>query len=492
MKRFLHSIRWQVQVWYGLILLATLVAFCFTAYRLAWDHQMRGVDRELGESERRLIRSLVRAAHPPGDHDKEFVPMPRNEWMRQLREGKIAVSTETMQGFEGAGEPGGAYFALYESDGFLLAKSPGVPEGVARRFLPVPERGSNEALRSEGKRRELYRSTSYGMQGVVGRNIEPELELMRRFAWSLSAAGGAVWLLGLLGGWWLAGRAIRPIELISRTAARIAEGNLQERIAIARPGNELDDLSRVLNRTFERLHDAFERQKQFTADASHELRTPVTVLLSETQRILKRERTPEEYREALETCEMTGRRMRGLIEALLLLARHERGGALPESQGAGDLVQVVRDTLDHLAPLADEAGVTLRGELPSQPAWCTADAGALGVVVANLVLNAIRHPGPGTEVRVAVEPEAEAVQLTVSDNGVGIAPEELPHLFERFYRVDKARTGDGAGHTGLGLAIVQRIVENHGGSVTVASEPGQGACFGVRLPRSSTAGAVPS
>ncbi len=481
MKRFFHSIRWQVQVWYGLILLSTLLAFCFTAYRLAWDQQMRRVDRELGESERRLIRSLARAGHTPGDEEKGFVPGPQGAWVAQLREGKIAVSAEVMQGFEGAEEPGGMYFALYDRDGRLLAKSPGVPEGAERWLLPIPERGANEEIRSEGERREFYRSNAYGMRGIVGRNMAPELELMRRFAWSLCAAGGAVWLLGLLGGWWLAGRAIRPIEVISRTALRIADGNLDERIALARPGNELDNLSHVLNQTFERLHDAFERQKQFTADASHELRTPVTILLSETQRILKRERTPEEYREVLETCHVTGRRMRGLIEALLLLARQERGWMSREERTESDLAEVVRDTLEHLAPLAEGAGIVLHGEW--QPALCEMDAEAIGVVVSNLVTNAIQHPGPGVEVRVAVWAQAAAVGFSVSDNGAGIAPEELPHLFERFYRADKARTSDGIGHTGLGLAIVRRIVENHGGSVTVESELGKGSCFSVRLPK---------
>ena len=182
--------------------------------------------------------------------------------------------------------------------------------------------------------------------------------------------------------------------------------------------------------------------------------------------------------------------MRGLIEALLLLARHERREALPQPCAGGDLAEVARETLEHLAPLAHEAGVILQSDLPPQPAFCGMDAEAIGVVVSNLVLNAIRHPGPGTEVRVAVRAEEDVVRLTVSDNGVGIAPEELPHLFERFYRVDKARTGDAAGHTGLGLAIVRRIVENHGGSVTAESESGRGASFCVCLPRSSTGGAV--
>lgn len=468
MSTFFHSIRWRIQAWHGLILLGAIIAFCVTVYHFAWDYQLRRIDRELQETEHMLIRSLMQSGRQPGT-----APLPPEQFAQRLRAGEITLSAETAARFAGSG-----YFSIHDVDGRPLLQSGNAPRDLAP--LAIPEDGFVEQVRSLGPRRESLRGSARGFSSVVGRDITAEQDEMHRFGWVLSASGLGVWLLGLIGGWWLAGRAIKPIDTISRTASRIAEGNLSERIDISGTDSELDQLGLVLNRTFERLDASFERQRRFTADASHELRTPVAILIAETQRILKRERTPEEYREALRTCGDTADRMRRLIEALLTLSRQEADGGT--TREPCDLSAILRDIVEHLRPLA--AGRAVQIETHLQPAPCRADPAALSILAANLVRNAIQHQAPDSidrSVHITAGRDGDRVFFVVSDTGPGIKPEDLPHIFERFYRADKARTGD-SGHTGLGLAIAHAIVENHGGTIEARSSSGNGATFTVRLP----------
>jgi len=476
MTTLFQSIRWRLQAWHGLILLLVMIGFCIPAYQLAMDNQLRRIDKEISKTERTLMRALFDAARGDAvgtDGDRPLVGPA--DVVERLVAGKITLKPETLNLFQGE-EPGHAYFILRHADGRVLLQSGSVPSDPA--FLRPSLKEYLEDTRTVGNRREWTRSSPHGLLTVVGRDITPELEDLRRFAWGLIAFSAGIWVLGLVGGWWLAGRAIRPIETISSTASRIAEGNLEERIDIADTDSELGHLSRVLNQTFERLHDAFERQKQFTSDASHELRTPVTILLSETQRILKRERSPEEYRDAIVTCRDTAVRMRHLIEALLLLARQENT-AISAHREPCALDSVLSETVAHLAPLAAEKNMQLETDL--QPAPCQADPGALAVLATNLVTNAIQHHPSGGVVRVSCVRRNGNATFTVRDDGPGIPEADLPHIFERFYRVDKARTS-AAGHAGLGLAIAKTIVDNHGGTIEVKSELGQGTGFVVTLP----------
>ena len=469
MSSFLHSIRWRIQAWHGAILLLAIAAFCVTAYLAAWDHQLRRVDRELRESEHLLIRTLMEFGRAPG-----VPPVPPEQLAQRLRDREIALPPAVAEQFTGA-----TYFSLRDADGAPLLESPNLPADIVH--LPIPRDGFIEEQRAVGSRRESLRGSARGFSSVFGRDITPEIEDMRRLGLLLATAGLGVWFLGLLGGWWLAGRAIQPVAAISRAASRIAEGNLSERIDLSGNHSELDQLARVLNRTFERLHASFERQRRFTADASHELRTPVSILIAETQRILKRDRAPEEYRDAILTCGQTADRMRRLIDALLVLGRQEAAAEQAERDPC-DLADILRETIAQLRPLAEERRVRIAADLKSTP--LRADPAALAILAANLVRNAIQHQLPDTpdaEVRVSCAPDGDHARFAVADNGPGIAPDDLPHIFERFYRADKARTGD-SGHTGLGLAIAGVIAANHHGDIAVRSEFGRGATFTVRLP----------
>lgn len=478
MRSLFHSIRWRVQALHAILLLGVILALTGATYQLAWDKQLIRADHLITKSERALVHSLFDAAVPPQPTGKTE-PFSMARAMDYLRSPQPAIPPATAGMFRGT-EPGYTYFLFRDGTGRILLRSPNLPADLTAQ--PDQPIDLTEDWRTVGDRRERIIHTPEGIIGIVGADLTPEREEMRRFALSLAGTGFALWSLGLLGGWWLAGRAIRPIQEISHAASRIAEGSLAERISTTDGDSELDQLSRVLNTTFDRLHDAIERQKQFTADASHELKTPVTILLAETQRALKRERSPEEYRSALDICRASAERMRRLTESLLLLARQESGAEPPRERC--DLAALLRDTVEHLRPLATERQLTLQPDL--QAAVCPGDPAALSILASNLIANAIQHHDrAGGFVRVACNSSATDVTLTVIDDGPGIPPAHLPHLFERFYRADTARTGS-SGHTGLGLAIARAIVQNHRGTLTAANEPGRGARFTARLPISAT------
>jgi signal transduction histidine kinase len=213
----------------------------------------------------------------------------------------------------------------------------------------------------------------------------------------------------------------------------------------------------------------------------------VAVVLTQTQSALARERPAAEYRESLAACQRAAQRMRGLIESLLMLARFD-SLETPEALENCDLSRIATESVSLLKPLADENNVRL--DLQATPAHCRGNPGQLAQALGNIVANAIHYNRPGGSVRVMVHPEADGVVLTVTDTGQGIAPGDLPHIFERFYRAEKARSA-GREHSGLGLAITKAIVEKHGGTIDVTSEPGTGTTFCVRLQSATPSGPSP-
>ena len=272
--------------------------------------------------------------------------------------------------------------------------------------------------------------------------------------------------------------AVRPIERMSATAASISATNLSRRIDVANVDSEFTNLAGTLNDMFERLQTAFERQTRFTADASHELRTPLSIIHSHAELALARPRSAEEYREAMETCLRAARRMRNLVDGLLTLARVDAGNLVLQREEI-DLGGLVEEIASLLEPLAARKGVQLR--VPASHALFRGDAGQLGQLVTNLLTNAIHYNRPGGEVTATVTTAEQDVELSVADTGCGIPEEDRCHIFERFYRVDKARSREQGG-CGLGLAICKSIVEAHGGSITFTSEVDKGTTFLVRLP----------
>ena len=372
------------------------------------------------------------------------------------------------------------YLVVWDGQGRVRMASEAVPDDLRpARELPAAEGPHPYHARTRGPFREvIVRGPAEG-QVLVGRQMGRERnELRRLLAW-LAGTGVAIVALGLVGVWWLARQILTPVARIAGIAERISASNLAERIDEAGSKAELGRLTQVLNRMFGRLEAAFQRQARFTADASHELRTPTAVVLAQAELALAKERSPEEYQEALEACQRAARRMESLVEGLLTLARIDAGQGEARAEVV-DLATVVEHAVALLQPMARQKQVTLTRDLQSVPV--RGDATRLGQVVANLLSNAVRYNRPQGQVRISLTTEAHQAVLSVEDTGIGISADDLPRISERFYRVDPARTGESGG-VGLGLAICQEIVRNYGGTIDVASVLGVGTTFLVRLPR---------
>jgi signal transduction histidine kinase len=465
MKAF-RSLRWRLQFWYGALFALTLGGLGFAAYQVERRAAQARIDEELQRKVIELLGAMRPAQGPPGRNQP---PPPR------LRpppgpEGARAPSESDL--FEEGDRVRSMYFVLWHRDAPRLASSL-APEGVFR-----PEGEGAFGVRQRGIWREVFVHPTPGDCVLVGRSVAHELAEWRRLAWLITASSGGVFAFALVSGWWLAGRVLRPIQDIGATAAKISTGDLAQRIDTRDADSELGELAAVLNATFARLETAFAQQARFTADAAHELRTPVSVILMHAQSALGAPGLSEEQREAFAACERAAQRMRRLIESLLQLARLDAGQAAPQ-RAAFDLASRVAEAIAGLRPLAGRRGIALHSELT--PTKCMADAEQIDGVIINLITNAIHHGREAGEVRIVVRREHGRATLTVSDDGPGIAPEHLPHVFKRFYRVDHARSS-GAGNMGLGLAIAKAIVDAHNGTIEVENRPDGGARSTVTLP----------
>ena len=389
----------------------------------------------------------------------------------------LGLPDEFLQLFEGDEETR-LYFVIWDHLGKVLQKSDSAPEidfpalKVGEDKLPV------RSVRLRDTQREVIHVSSFGINLLVGRSIVKDVAAHHHSSLLRLVVGLAVLAAGLVGGWWSTARALRPIAAMTAAAQSISAQRLSQRIDVQEIDNELGQLATVLNRTFDRLQASFEQQTRFTADASHELRTPLSVILAHADLALSRQRSPEEYRAALETCRSASRRMKSLIDGLLTLARFD-------SDAAGlnfaefDLEPVTRECIDLVRPLAVERKITIEATLAAT--MICGDRERLSQVITNLLTNAIRYNRDGGRVQVTVASEHGAVVISVADTGIGISADELPYIFDRFYRVDKARSR-AEGSSGLGLSISQTIVMAHGGTIVARSEPDIGTTLEVRLP----------
>jgi heavy metal sensor kinase len=285
------------------------------------------------------------------------------------------------------------------------------------------------------------------------------------------------------GGWFLAGRLLEPVVNITRAARRINAGNLSKRIHVEDTRDELSQLAETFNSMLARLEDSFNRTRQFTADASHELRTPLAILKGETEVALRWGKDPEELRQTLESNLEEIDRMGRIIEDLLLLAKSEAGELRLDIRefSLGDLLQ---DLYLQGKTLGEQKAIDISLSLQViEDIRLKGDQFHLHRLMLNLVNNAIKYTPENGRVEIRLAVEGNEAVLAVADSGIGIAAEHLPHLFERFYRVDEARNRS-AGGTGLGLAIVKSIAEAHEGRVEIESTPGTGSVFTIRLPLS--------
>ena len=382
------------------------------------------------------------------------------------------------------------YIRLLDEHGVPIMMTPGMAEQLD--MADLASRTSSRSERSiamRGRRGRPFRiasatvpvgtpaSRSDTVQIAIDVSQEEELlARFRRWFWGILLATSVLFPLV---GYRVARHGIRPVEEIAATARRITSTNLRERIESEGYPSELASLAGTFNEMLGRLEESFERISRFSADIAHDLRTPVNNIRGEAEVALARLRTPDEYRDVLESSLEEAVRLSELIGDLLFLARAESPltDLHRESVNIGELLTTVRD---YYEASATDAGVLLVVHDGAAPLNAELDRSLMLRAVSNLVSNAIAHTPPGGTVTLAATDEDTAIRIDVSDSGVGIPAEALPRVFDRFFRVDPSRSKTSGG-TGLGLAIVQSILTLHSGSTEITSQVGRGTCVTLRM-----------
>jgi heavy metal sensor kinase len=463
----IHSIRARLTLWYTSLLTATFILLAGTAYGLLvytlskeTDAALRGVAQALAERE----RGGAGVFFPPDldelfRHFFGFSPMDR--YFERLDPfGRL----DPRQPSSGRGKPALSPQALKNA-------SQGLPtfETVEGKG-PYPVRVLTWPVIRAGRVINLIQ---------VGMSRESLYTTRRRFLLVMAAVLPVALLLAGGGGWMLARRALRPVDRMTETARRISAEHLTGRLEETGAGDELDRLAQTLNEMFGRLDAAFKEMRQFTADASHELQTPLTILKGEMEVALRSPRSAEEYQRILKSGLEEIDRITHLVEGLLLLARAD-AGVLRMDRRPVDLAQLVEEVLGQAGILAEARSINLRFG-PGEPVSAQGDYTQLRRLLLNLVDNGIKYTLPGGNVTLSLESKDGWASIRVEDTGIGIFPEDQARIFQRFYRSAEARSR-GEGGAGLGLCIARSIAEAHGGRIEVKSTPGQGSTFTVFLP----------
>ncbi|PKN66840.1 MAG: two-component sensor histidine kinase [Deltaproteobacteria bacterium HGW-Deltaproteobacteria-15] len=455
------SIRARLTLWYSSLLALTLLLLGGVCYGLLSYSLARDVDASLNSVARALEeRSHGRGSFPPSEVDEVF---------------------RRFFGFS----PWERYFGMFDPGGRMDSGSGKLRLSPKARKNAAEGRFTFETIEgiAEYPVRILTRPVIRGGRLVnliqVGMSLQNTESTKRTFLFTLAAVFPVALLLAGGGGWLLARRALSPVDRMAEAARKISVENLAERLSDPGKGDELSRLARTLNEMLDRLENSFHQVRRFSADASHELQTPLTILKGEMEVALRMERSPEEYRRILESGLEEIDRISRLVDGLLLLARSEARALKMDLQPV-DLLHLVQEVHGHYKEPANSRNVTLALG-PLSPLSAQGDKGHLRRALVNLVDNAIKYTPDGGRVTLSLEQRDGRACLIVEDTGIGIPEEEQSRIFERFYRSQAALSMGEGGH-GLGLCIARSIVETHGGRIEIDSAPGRGSTFALLLP----------
>jgi heavy metal sensor kinase len=456
------GIRWKLTLWYGLVLTVLLAGFSAVVYLTLRHQLMERMDQGLTEELADVRHEVERATDTPD----------LLVWLDRR-------------------------FAHHEGFDFQITRADGVrffaSDRLADRTLALPpaapEHPAAPSFETTGAGAGRWRVVTVRVRGPEGpltvqvaRSLTEFDHETAELLWAFLLAGPLTVGATLAGGYYLAGRTLAPVERITETARGISGEKLNRRVPVANPGDELGRLAATLNDMLDRLERSFAEMQRFTADAAHELRTPLAVIRNEAEVALRAPRSPEEYTRVLEGLLEDVVRLSEMADQLLFLCRQDAGLNPPAHKDVA-LDELLRAVIDNVRPVAEAKGVSLV-LADTRPCAVLGEPLQLRRVFYNLLDNAVKYTASGGTVRVSSRREGGEVVVRVADTGIGIAAEHRPHIFDRFYRVDSSRTGD-TGGAGLGLAICRSVVRATGGTVEVSSEIGRGSEFTVRLPVSA-------
>jgi heavy metal sensor kinase len=458
-------IQLRLTAWYFAVLTLTLLIFGFAAL-FAMQRGIRNTVDEGLQNQARGIEGLMMRVLSRDPEEQE-------ELRDELREhSEIRREADFSQ--------------VFDQEGNWIYRTP----LMVRHDVPTPNPGQGFFYNFESKAglplRVLVTKITFGVQtyGIeVASPMNGFYAALNRFRWQLLLLSPFLLVLASVGGYWMSQRALSPVDEIIREAQKIDSKNLSQRLKVSRTGDELQRLSETLNGVLTRLEQAFNRVTQFTADASHELRTPLALMRTITEVSLRTSRSESDYRDAqsqiLEELEKTS----AMVEKLMLLARADAGVETLHRTSI-DLADTLKDVCRQGRTLAEAKQLKFVEKNSATPVTVEGDRDALYRLFLILIDNAVKYTPSEGQITVSLKTNHDSVAVDVQDTGIGISASDLPHIFDRFYRADKARSRESGG-AGLGLSIARWEAEAHGGSIEVQSIPGSGSLFRVKLPAGS-------
>ena len=466
------SIRFKLTLWFFLVLAIT-VGLAFLAVRVSSGVVLHGTIREYLLST--VEENMDKISYVEKKPDKTDSTINTNIYIK-FGEGFLAIDDDFLDVVNDV------YAALYTKDGTLIyGENPLEKKTSALSFTE----SYLWHIEFEGESYEIYdRILNINLpegEELWIRGVVPETESVRQLHEITRLSLILLPLLLLLAaftGYLLIDKYLRPIGEIEKTANRISQGeDLKQRINIEQGDDEVGKMAKVFNRMFDRLEQSFETERQFTSDASHELRTPTSVILAQTEYTLEKDRSPEEYKEALEVVQKQSQRMNTLIGDMLDYTRMEQS---PDRYPMEDVeLSSLAEEVSYQMSMVGEKDIKLVTNI--QPdIHIKGNVMLLARMLQNLIGNSYRYGVEEGKIEVLLEEQESEILLTVKDNGIGISQEDQEKIFDRFYRGDASRTRQG---TGLGLAMVKRIVEHHKASIQVQSIEGMGSVFTIHFPK---------
>src|SRR5579863_8861088 len=467
-------IRLRLTAWYFAVLAVVLSAFGVSAY-LEMEHSIhRTVVEELqirAEGVHQLIQRTIQRGAP------QDLPEGLREHT-ELRQGGALLQVSDEQG-------NWLYRSSVMSDYGVPrpAKLPARPIDFVSKVHTRNDEDASVPLRIWSEKVNVGGQT-YLIQSAF--EMDDFYVALDDFALLLFISIPLLLVCAAAGGYWISTRALAPVDQITQTARTISAQNLSSRLVVPQTRDELQRLSETLNGMLERLESAFKKITQFTADASHELRTPVAVMRTRAELSLRKARSADEYRDVIAEVLAELEKTSGLIEQLMFLARAD-SGAETLHFAATNVAEVLREACYQGSALAEAKQIAFQEQISGDSVWIQGDASSLRRLFLILIDNAVKYTPVNGQVEVSLRQSDGYAVAEVRDTGIGIAETDLPNVFERFYRADKARTRESGG-VGLGLSIGRWITEVHAGTIEVHSSAGHGSSFQVRLPISKTEG----
>jgi two-component system, OmpR family, sensor kinase len=487
-KFWVQSIRARLTFWYTLLVLSTLLAFGGFAYYYTSKNLSENLDLSL-RTEVGWVRDYIQPRESKVKPTKRSVESLMRQRMKQQVETPDTLEGETAEEADEIWNqifqhtlysPKKTFVQVSDRKGTLLYRSINLGEDTLRLDAKVVRDTSfleYAWLNEQSIRVAVLRERNFTF--LVGYPVAELREALENLFWIFLVLVPIALTVSIIGGLYLANKSLGPVDEVTTRARRITAENLDQTIPARNVDDEIGRLISTFNDMIRRLHDSFAQVRQFSADASHELRTPLTVMRGEIELALRNPKTPEEYRQVLESSMEEIIRMSSIIENLLTLAKADQGSyeVNLSEVNLGSLVQELYDDGEILAEGKHIHVALTRND----PITIVGDKVRLRQLFLNLIDNAIKYTPEGGAVILSVERHDGAAIFRVTDTGIGIAPADIDRVFDRFYRVDKARSRE-VGGTGLGLSIAKWITELHRGTITVKSEVDKGSVFTVELP----------